>query len=235
MNSSSSSPSIAPTSSEQALREKDLALSLTLIGAIWTLGFIGHFTPLKEWGALFLYVIGSIALALWLGKRCDAFERIFISRQNLGKALLWSSVVGGVLFAMDVGNTYFYYKNGGEPMKEMQTILVDMGFLYLFPVLIVAEEFLWRGVFFSALLRRGMNAHLAVGVATLLYMLNHYAVAPVGFYERSLMAMMALPIGIAGGYLVLKTRNVWAGVWLHSLTMISMILDIFLIPSLARP
>lgn len=234
MNASSSSATTS-NATQDALREKDLSLSVALIAAIWLLGFVGHFTPLKEWGALFLYVIGSIALALWLGKRNDAFEQLFITRKNLGKALLWSSLIGGVLFAMDVGNTYFYYKNGGEPMKEMQTILVDMGFLYLFPILIVAEEFLWRGLLFSALLRRGMNPHLVVAITTALYMVNHYAVAPVGFYERSLMAMMALPIGIANGYLVLKTRNAWAGVWLHSLTMISMTLDIFLIPSLARP
>ncbi|MCS7012616.1 MAG: CPBP family intramembrane glutamic endopeptidase [Chloroherpetonaceae bacterium] len=231
----SSSPSATPSSSELGLREKDLQLCVALICAIWLLGFAGHFTPLKEWGALFLYVIGSLALVLWYGKRFQAFEQIFLTRQNLSKALLWSSLIGSVLFLMDVGNTYFYYKKGGEPMKEMQTILVDMGFLYLFPVLILAEEFLWRGLFFSALLRRGMNRHLVVALTTLLYMLNHYAVAPVGFYERSLMAMMALPIGIAGGYLVLKTRNVWAGVWLHFLTMISMTLDIFLIPAIAKP
>lgn len=231
----SSSPSATPSSSELGLREKDLQLCVALICAIWLLGFAGHFTPLKEWGALFLYVIGSLALVLWYGKRFQAFEQIFLTRQNLSKALLWLSLIGSVLFLMDVGNTYFYYKKGGEPMKEMQTILVDMGFLYLFPVLILAEEFLWRGLFFSALLRRGMNRHLVVALTTLLYMLNHYAVAPVGFYERSLMAMMALPIGIAGGYLVLKTRNVWAGVWLHFLTMISMTLDIFLIPAIAKP
>lgn len=228
-----SSPSAAP-SSEVSLREKDLHLALGLVGAIWLFGLIGHFTPLKEWGALFLYVLGSLGLVLWYGKRFQAFEQVFITRQNLRQALLWSSLIGGVLFLMDVGNTYFYYKKGGAPMKEMETILVDMGFLYLFPVLILAEEFLWRGLLFSALLRRGVNQHLAVALTTLLYMLNHYAVAPVGFYERSLMAMMALPIGIAGGYLVLKTRNVWAGVWLHLLTMMSMTLDIFLIPALAR-
>ncbi len=131
-------------------------------------------------------------------------------------------VIGGVLFVMDVGNTYFYYKGGGEPMTEMQTILVDMGFLYLFPILILGEEFLWRGMLFSSLLRRGLNKHLVVILTMLLYAVNHYAVAPVGFYERSLMAMMAVPIGIANGYLVLKTCNLWSGVWLHFLTMISM-------------
>ncbi len=234
MNTSSVSPSSsAPHLSDATLREKDLHLTLTLVGAVWALGLIGHFTPLKEWGALFLYVIGALVLTLWYGKQYKAWEDVFLTRKNLKSALIWSSAIGSILFLMDVGNTYFYYKNGGAPMKEMQTILVDMGFLYLFPILILAEEFLWRGMLFSALLRRGMNSHLVVIITTVLYVLNHYAVAPVGFMERSLMAMMAVPIGIVNGYLVLKTRNVWAGVWLHTLTMISMTLDIFVIPGLA--
>ena len=42
------------------------------------------------------------------------------------------------------------------------------------------------------------------------------------------------PIGIIGGYLVLRTRSVWAPVALHTLVMISMIADIFVLPGLAR-
>jgi len=46
------------------------------------------------------------------------------------------------------------------------------------------------------------------------------------------MAMMAVPIGVLGGYLVLKTRNVWGSVVVHMITMVSMVLDIFVIPQL---
>jgi len=45
---------------------------------------------------------------------------------------------------------------------------------------------------------------------------------------------MALPIGVIGGYLVLRTRNVWAAVWLHGLSLVAMVADIFIIPGLAR-
>jgi hypothetical protein len=34
--------------------------------------------------------------------------------------------------------------------------------------------------------------------------------------------------------MVLKTRNVWAAVLLHGLTMFSMLADVFILPSLAR-
>jgi len=49
---------------------------------------------------------------------------------------------------MDITNTILYYKSGGAPMVEMETLLVHRSLLYLFPLLILAEEFLWRGVMF---------------------------------------------------------------------------------------
>jgi membrane protease YdiL (CAAX protease family) len=133
---------------------------------------------------------------------------------------------------MDVMNTVIYYKNGGVPMTGMQFILVNRSLLYFFPVLVLAEEFLWRGIMFSSMIERGFNKHLTVFLTTLFYVINHFAVAPVGMKERALMAMMAFPIGIFGGYLVLKTRNLWGSVLVHMITMLSMMLDIFVIPQL---
>ncbi len=135
---------------------------------------------------------------------------------------------------MDIANTVMYYKNGGAPMAGMEFLLVNRSLLVLFPVLILAEEFLWRGIMFSSMIERGFNKHLTVFLTTIFYVVNHFAVAPVGFKERALMGMMAFPIGIFGGYLVLKTRNLWGSVLVHIITMLSMILDIFLIPQLLR-
>ena len=119
-------------------------------------------------------------------------------------------------------------------MAGMEFLLVNRSLLILFPVLILAEEFLWRGIMFSSMIERGFNKHLTVFLTTIFYVVNHFAVAPVGFKERALMGMMAFPIGIFGGYLVLKTRNLWGSVLVHIITMLSMILDIFLIPQLLR-
>ncbi len=222
----------SPSHATKVAPAKDLQYALTLIAAIWITGAVGHFTPMGEWGALFLYVIGSIALTLWYGAHFNAFEQIYITRKNLKQALIWAGAIGGVLFVVDVVNTYFYFKNGGTPMVEMERILVGMNLLYVFPILILAEEFLWRGLLFSALMNRGVNKHLVVALTTLAFMLNHYAVAPVDFVERGLMAMMALPIGIANGYLVIKAKNLWSGVMLHGLTMLSMMCDLFIVPKL---
>ncbi|NTW02070.1 MAG: CPBP family intramembrane metalloprotease [Oscillochloris sp.] len=226
---------VAPSSSaERAEPERRLRLALAFVGAIWLLGLIGHFSPLREWPATILYVLGSLGLVIGYCQRTSTWRAVGITRHNLGTALRWGGGIGIALALMDVGNTFMYYRSGGAPMEQMQTLLVGLGLIYLFPVLAVAEEFLWRGLFFSALRERGLNPHLTVLITTVLYALNHFAVAPVGIIERGMMAVMALPIGIIGGYLVLRTRNVWASVAIHLLTFLSMVLDITLIPLLAR-
>lgn len=227
-------PSPARAAATPIVAGRDLRLSFGLIALVWALGLLGHFTPLAEWPALVVYVLGAIAAALYYCRCYGAWRAVGISRQNLGRALAWSGAIGGILVAIDLTNTFFYYRGGGAPMAAMEHILVGLRMVYLFPLLVLAEEWLWRGLLFSGLLARGVNRHLVVAVTTLLYMLNHYAVAPVPWAERGLMALMALPIGLAGGYLVLKTRSVWAGVTLHGLTMISMLADVFILPSLAR-
>jgi membrane protease YdiL (CAAX protease family) len=202
------------------------------MAAIWLLGLAGHFTPLQEWPALFLYVLGSIALVLWRGKTTGEWQEMYLAGGDLRKSLKWGGIAGAVLFGMDIFNTITYYKNGGAPMAGMQFILVNRSFLYFFPVLVLAEEFLWRGIMFSAMIERGFNKHLTVFLTAIFYVINHFAVAPVGMKERALMGMMAFPIGIFGGYLVLKTRNVWGSVLVHMITMLSMMIDIFVIPQL---
>ncbi len=209
-------------------------LSFALMAAIWIVGLVGHFTVLEEWPALALYVLGSIGLVLYRGKTTGEWNEMYLAGGDLRKSLMWGGIAGVLLFSMDVMNTVIYYKNGGAPMSGMQFILVNRSLLYFFPVLVLAEEFLWRGIMFSAMIERGVNKHLTVFLTTVFYVVNHFAVAPVGMKERALMGMMAFPIGIFGGYLVLKTRNLWGSVLVHMITMLSMMLDIFVIPQLLR-
>lgn len=218
--------------STQPSVRKRLTSGFALAGAVWIVGFIGHFTPLGEWPALFLYVIGSISVALALGIRNGLWEEMWVTRRGLGQALAWGGGIGLALLVIDNINTYMYYRAGGAPMAQMEEILIGMRLVLFFPLLVLAEEFLWRGVILSGLYDAGVNRHLAVLFTTIVYALNHFAVAPVDMSERAMMAAMGLPIGIAGGYLALKTRSVWAPVTLHGLTMISMIVDIFVIPRL---
>jgi uncharacterized protein len=221
------------TAASPSLNQRfNLAFGLTAV--IWITGLVGHFTPLREWPALFIYVLGGIGVVVWRGVSKGEWAEMYLAGGNRSKSLKWGGIAGGILFAMDIMNTVIYYKKGGPPMGDMLGILVNMNFLYLFPVLVLAEEFLWRGLMLSALVEKGINPHLSVFITAMFYVLNHYAVAPVGMYERALMAMMAFPIGILGGYIVLKSKNVWGSVLVHMITMFSMALDIFVIPNLVH-
>lgn len=225
------SPQMSAISPRSSARQR-LVSGSALAGSVWIVGLIGHFTPLAEWPALFLYVLGAIGVTLLLGVRDGLWEAMWVTRCGLGRALAWGGGIGLALLVIDNLNTFMYYRAGGAPMAQMEEILIGMRLVFLFPLLVLAEEFLWRGVILSGLHDAGFNRHLAVALTTTAYALNHFAVAPVGMVERAMMAAMGLPIGIAGGYLALKTRSVWAPVALHGLTMISMIVDIFVIPRL---
>ena len=225
------SPRISAIAAQSSVRKR-LTFGFALAGMVWLVGLVGHFTPLAEWPALFLYVIGSLSVALALGIRERLWDTMWITRRGLKRALAWGGGIGLALLVIDNINTYMYYRSGGAPMAQMEEILIGMRLVFFFPLLVLAEEFLWRGVLLSGLHDAGINRHLAVLLTTAAYALNHFAVAPVDMVERAMMAAMGLPIGIAGGYLALKTRNVWAAVALHGLTMISMIVDIFVIPRL---
>ena len=201
------------------------------MAAIWIAGLVGHFTPLLEWPALVIYVLGSIALVLWRGSSLGEWQEMYLAGGNLKKSLLWGLIGGTLLLVMAMINTATMMKqnNGAAMMSGMQYLLVNRSLLYLYPILVLAEEFFWRGIMLSALIERGVNKHLAVVLTTLFFLLNHFAVAPVNMLERAMMAMMAFPLGILGGYIVVNTRNVWGSVLVHMIVMTSMIAAIQII------
>ncbi len=240
MDNTTSAPLRCGVHSTDSLRTDEAAgmrlrRSAGLVAAIWAVGLIGHFTPLGEWPALFLYVLGSIGLTLYHCVRRHDWVGAFVTRRNLRTALIWGGGIGLLLAVVGTVNTLIFYASGGRPMTDMQILLVDLGLMYLFPALALAEEWLWRGMALSSLLDRGINRHAAVIVTTLAYMVNHFFVAPVGWVERGMMAMMGLPIGLMAGYLALKTRNVWSAVALHTIIMAAMMLIVFVIPAPSAP
>ena len=206
-------------------------LSFGLMATIWIVGLAGHFTVLKEWPALCIYVLGSIGLVLYMGKQNGEWEKMYHSGGNLRKSLVWGVIAGTLLLIMAMMNTVNMMKqpNGAAMMSGMQYLLVNRSLLYLYPILVIAEEFLWRGIMLSAMIEKGFNKHLSVLLTTLFFLLNHFAVAPVNIMERAMMAMMAFPLGIIGGYIVVNTRSVWGSVLVHMIVMTSMIAAIQII------
>jgi len=156
---------------------------------------------------------------------------MYLAGGNLRTSLLWGLIGGTLLLLMAMMNTVNMMKNqnGAAMMSGMQYLLVNRSLLYLYPILVLAEEFLWRGIMFSAMIEKGFNKHLTVLLTTLFFLLNHFAVAPVNMMERALMAMMAFPLGIMGGYIVANTKSVWGSVLVHMIVMTSMIAAIQII------
>ncbi|MCS7003282.1 MAG: CPBP family intramembrane metalloprotease, partial [Dehalococcoidia bacterium] len=200
------------------------------VAAVWALGLAGRFLPFGEWPALALYVIGGLAIPIVVFVRRGAGATIFLTRTNGRAAIGWGVGLGLLLCVVDVVNTYVYYANGGAPMVQMQAYLFNVGLIAAAPLLLIAEEFVWRGFVFRAMRDHGYSPPFVVVGTTLLYALNHYAVAPVGMFERTALALMAIPIGLAAGAAVARTKNVWAGVIAHGLTYVSMLIDVFVIP-----
>ncbi|AOS84152.1 abortive infection protein [Chlorobaculum limnaeum] len=213
--------SIASPGSPSLNERFNLAFGLTAL--IWITGLVGHFTPLQEWPALALYVIGGIGVVIWRGVSKGEWAGMYLAGGNLKKSLIFGAITGTALFVVALFNTAMMQSpESASMMADMEDILVNRSLLYLYPILVLAEEFLWRGIMFSSMIERGFNKHLTVLLTTLFFLLNHFAVAPVNLKERAFMAMMAFPLGIIGGYIVVLTRNVWGSVLVHMILMTSM-------------
>jgi len=198
-----------------------LAFGLTAL--IWVTGLVGHFTPLKEWPALALYVIGGIGVVIWRGVSKGEWAGMYLAGGDLKKSLIFGAITGTALLVMALFNTAMMQSpESASMMADMEDILVNRSLFYLYPILVLAEEFLWRGIMFSSMIEKGFNKHLTVLLTTMFFLLNHFAVAPVNLKERAFMAMMAFPLGIIGGYIVALTRNVWGSVLVHMILMTSM-------------
>lgn len=102
------------------------------------------------------------------------------------------------------------------PLEAVKQLLFSRGLVLLLPLLVLAEEGLWRGLLLSALLELGMAPAWAITLSTLGFGLNHLAVAPLALAERGALALMALPLGWAAALLTARTRCLWGGVLFQS-------------------
>jgi hypothetical protein len=202
--------------------------TLVLIGAIWLLGAIGGVNPLATWAALGLYVLGSLALLAWRAFGCSEAEAVYLRGPGLRNSLLWGGGIGLVLLVAGLAGlpsmrAAMPAGDGSFPLEAMQELLFGHGLILLLPVLVIAEEGLWRGLLLSVLREVGVPEAASIALSTLAFMVNHLAVAPLALVERGMLALMALPLGLMGALLTARTRVLWGGVLLHLLVMGAML------------
>jgi membrane protease YdiL (CAAX protease family) len=205
-----------------------LRQTLILVGAIWLLGSFGGVSPAATWAALAVYVLGSLTLLAWRGFGCSEAEAVYLRGPGLRNSLLWGGGIGLVLLlagllSLPAMRAAMPAGDGSFPLEAMKELLFGHGLILLLPVLVIAEEGLWRGLLLSALGEIGVPEAAAIALSTLAFMVNHLAVAPLALGERGMLALMALPLGLMSAVLTARTRVIWGGVLLHLLVMGAML------------
>jgi membrane protease YdiL (CAAX protease family) len=205
-----------------------LTQTLALVGILWLLGAIGGVSPRATWAALGLYVLGSLALLAWRAFGCREAEAVFLRGPGIRNSLLWGGGIGLVLLgagllSLPAMRVAMPNRDGSFPLEAMKELLFGHGLILLLPVLVIAEEGLWRGLLLSALGEIGVPEAAAIALSTLAFMVNHLAVAPLALVERGMLAVMALPLGLMSAVLTTRTRVLWGGVLLHLLVMGAML------------
>lgn len=208
--------------------QERLRQTLFLLTAIALTGSLAPWSPLASWVALALYLLGSLVLLAWRALRCGEAETLFL-RGGAGRtSLVWGGGLGILLLAaglvgLPAMRAAMADDGGGLPLEMVKQLLFDRGFVLLLPLLVLAEEGLWRGLLLSALLELGLAPLWAVSLSSLGFGLNHLAVAPLALAERGALALMALPLGVIAALLTERTRNLWGAVLLHGLLIGAML------------
>jgi len=216
----------APTAGESRLRQ-----SAALVAAMALVGALAPLHPLASWAALAVYVVGSLSLLAWRVFRCHEAEALFLRGPGLMASLRWGTGMGLALLVLGVVGmpamrASLANPSGDAPLQAINSLLWGRGLVLLLPLLVIAEEGLWRGLLLSALLEHGLQPAWAIGLSSLGFALNHLAVAPLPLGERALLGFMALPLSIAAAMLTVRTRCLWGGCVLHGLLIAAMLMGL---------
>lgn len=205
-----------------------LRQTLALLAAIGLIGALAPLWPLASWAALALYLLGSLVLLAWRVVGCHEAEALFLRGPGLRASLLWGGGLGALLLiagliGLPAMRAAMASEPGALPLEAVRGLLFGRGLVLLLPLLVLAEEGLWRGLLLSALLGSGLTPVWSVVVTTLAFGLNHLAVAPLALAERGLLTLMALPLGLITAVLTIRTRCLWGGALLHLLLIGAML------------
>jgi membrane protease YdiL (CAAX protease family) len=212
----------------QAAGQARLRQTLALLTAIGGVAVLTPWAPLASWLALALYLLGSLVLLAWRVVRWHEAEALFLRGPGLRASLLWGGGLGALLLiagliGLPAMRAAMASEPGALPLEAVRGLLFGRRLVLLLPLLVLAEEGLWRGLLLSALLESGLTPVWSVVVSTLAFGLNHLAVAPLALAERGLLVLMALPLGLLTAVLTVRTRCLWGGALLHLLLIGAML------------
>lgn len=208
--------------------QERLRQTLILLAGIALVGVLAPWSPQASWVALGLYLLGSLVLLSWRAFGRGEAAALFLRGPGLRASLLWGGGLGAVLLVVGLlglpaMRAAMADGGGGLPLEAVKQLLFGRGLVLLLPLLVLAEEGLWRGLLLSALLELGLAPTWAVTLSTLAFGLNHLAVAPLALAERGALALMAMPLGLMAAVITARTRCLWGAVLLHGLLIGAMV------------
>jgi membrane protease YdiL (CAAX protease family) len=145
----------------------------------------------------------------------EMFNRLQLRRQGLSNALLWGFITIGIAFAitMVIGYTYLYFtKTDPTSVSNIPDLLqlFSVPSLYLLVILQpFCEEFFFRG-FLLEKITKCSSPLVAVLGTSILFGISHLS------YTYAYTALIATILGMLLALLVVKTKNLYAAIFAHT-------------------
>ncbi len=209
--------------SSEPLKHRKTAAFLFFYGLIY---FISIF---------FINILGS-SVAYWLVQFLIPIAILKICRESLsGIFLKWTAVFSDVKFvifsaAIIIPFLIFGVRDSEQIIELCQSwkiiVYLPLSILYMLIVVAFWEEFFFRGIILNSILKLSNNASVSIFISALFFGTYHIPMRYLNVkseYYGDLLASIASTIneqfimGLFLGLIVYKSKNIWHGIWLHSI------------------
>ncbi|HUS98821.1 MAG TPA: type II CAAX endopeptidase family protein [Candidatus Thermoplasmatota archaeon] len=157
----------------------------------------------------------------------EMFARLQLRREGLDNALLWGVITIVVAFAitMVIGLLYmFFTKIDPSKLSNIPDLeqLFSIPSLYLLVIIQpFCEEFFFRGFLLEKITKFG-GSTLAIIITAFLFGMSHLS------YTYAYAAVIAVILGVLFAVVVLKTKNLYASIFAHTIiNIVSLTLYVF--------
>ena len=187
------------TSSQKAIFE--------IILLVFQLGFV--FIAMIMVPLLWYALVNRISLK-------EMFSRLNLRRQNIDNALLWGVIAIITAFAVTIAIGLLYMMITNTDTENLSNIpdlqqLFSISSLYLIVLLQpFCEEFFFRG-FLLEKITKVSNWKIAVVFTSVLFGISHLT------YTYAYTAILAVILGLIFALVVVKTKNLYAAIFAHTI------------------
>jgi membrane protease YdiL (CAAX protease family) len=175
----------------------------------------------------FLFVFAGLILVPWLWYKLvnqislkEMFARLNLRRQGLQNAILWGFITIIIAFAITItiGLIYlFLTKTNPSELSNIPDLQAFFSIPSLYLLVILqpfCEEFFFRG-FLLEKITKSSGPIVAVIITSVLFGISHLT------YTYAYTAIIAVVLGVLFALVVLKTKNLYAAIFAHTIINIT--------------